>query len=93
MNHINRLLLQARRAKNGNGAYVMGFVEYDPDKKVFTASGRVWDGVAGSGGETFYSEHSTENEAVAACEAVAAQYPGAENINFIIDDMTFPEGD
>ena len=70
--------------------YVMGFVEYDTIKLKFTASGTIWNGVAGSGGEPFYSEHSTLDEAVEACEAVAAQYPNAENINFILDDMTFP---
>lgn len=93
MNHINRLLRKARRAKNGNGMYVIGFVEYDHAKNVFTASGRVWDGKPGTDGETFYSEHNTLDEAIAACEAVEAQYPKAENVNFIIDDMTLQEGD
>lgn len=85
MNHINRLLMQARRAKGGEGMHVLGFVDYDPEKKVYTASGTIWNGVAGSGGDPFYSEHSTPEEALAACEAVAASYPGSENINFYMD--------
>ena len=91
MNHINRLLMQARRARNGKGKHILGFVEYVPEKKKFTASGTIWDGVEGSGGESFYSEHDNQDDAIAACEAVAAQYPNSENINFIIEDLTFPE--
>lgn len=93
MNHINRLLQKARRAKNGNGKYVMGFIEYDPINKKFIASGSIWDGVAGSGGVSFCSEHDTQAEALVACETIAAQHPGSDNINFIMDDLTFPEGD
>ena len=90
MNHINRLLRQARNAVNGKGKYIIGFVDYDPQKKKFTASGTIWNGVKESGGDRFYSEHDTQDEAIAACEAVAAQNPGSENINFIIDDLSFP---
>ena len=91
MPRIDRLLQRARRAKDGKGKYILGFVEYDPEKKKYTAAGRIWDGVAGSGGEGFYSEHETLEEAVAACETVAAKYPNAENVNFLMDDFTFPE--
>lgn len=82
MKHINRLLMQARTAKNGNGMHVLGFVEYSTSKQCFTAQVTIWDGVPGTG-ENQYSEHETEEEALAACEAVAARYPGCENINFI----------
>ncbi|MDD6308788.1 MAG: hypothetical protein PUB07_05515 [Clostridia bacterium] len=92
MQHINRLLRIAKTAANGKGKRILGFVDYDPEKKKFTASGTIWDGVAGSGGEGFYSEHDTQEEAIAACEAVAAKYLNSENINIIIDDLPFPEG-
>ncbi len=93
MQYITRLLMRAKKIAAGEGKYILGFVDYDIEKKLFTASGSIWDGVPGSGGEPFYSEHSTQEEAVAACEAVAAKYPGCENINFIIDDLSFPEGE
>ena len=91
MKHINRLLMQARTAKNGKGMHVMGFIDYDPAKRCFIAKGTIWDGVAGSGGESFCSEHKTQEEAIAACQAIAAKYPGCENLNFIMDDLSFPE--
>lgn len=90
MNQLTRMLAKARAVKNGNGKWIMGFVDYDPEKKVYTASGNIYDCVAGSGSESFYSEHDNPDDALAACEAVAARYPNAENINFIIDDMMFP---
>lgn len=85
MKHINRLLMQARTAKNGKGMHVLGFVDYSEEKRCYTAKGTIWDGVFGSGGESFYSEHETEEEALAACEAVAARYPNCENLNFITE--------
>ena len=91
MNQINRLLKKARITKNGKGMHILGFVDYDTEKGRYTASGTIWNGVAGSGGESFYSEHDTPEEAVAACEAIAARYPGCENLNFIMDDLSFPE--
>lgn len=90
MDKITRLLMKVKQAKGGQGMHILGFVDYDPEKKVYTASGTIWDGVAGSGGEPFYSEHDSPEEALAACEAVAARYPGCENINFIMDDLMFP---
>jgi len=83
MKHINRLLMQVRTAKNGNGMHVIGFIDYDPEKRGFIAKGTIWDGVPGSGGESFYSEHATQEEAIAACEAIAAKYPNCENLNFV----------
>lgn len=90
MNHINRLLMQAKRAKNGKTKHILGFVDYVIEKKKFTASGTVWAGVSGSDGERFYSEHDNQEDAIAACEAVAARYPNTENITFIIDNLSFP---
>lgn len=91
MNHITRLLMRAKQARNGKGMHILGFVDYNLAKQKYTASGAIWDGVEGSGGESFYSEHDTADEALAACEAIAAKYPDSENLNFIMDDLTFPE--
>ena len=82
MKHISRLLMQARAARNGNGMHVLGFIDYVPEKQCFTASGTIWNGVPGTG-ESFYSEHKTEEEAVAACDAIAAKYPNCENLTFV----------
>ena len=85
MKHLNRLLMQARAAKNGNGMHVLGFVERSVTKRCYTAKGTIWDGVFGSGGESFYSEHETEEEAIEACKAITARYPGCEELNFVCD--------
>lgn len=85
MDRITRLLMKVKQATDGQGMHILGFVDYDPEKKVYTASGSIWNGVAGAGGEPFYSEHNSQEEALAACEAVAARYPGSENINFYMD--------
>ncbi len=91
MKHIDRLLRRVKAAANGKARYILAFVEYDPDKRKYTAAGTIWDGVAGSGGEGFYSEHDTPEEAEAACEAVISKYSNAETANILIDDFTFPE--
>lgn len=85
MNKIDRLLKYARIIKNGAGMRVIGFVDYDIEKQVYTASGTIWNGVDGSGGRPFYSEHHSAKEAIAACENVASQYEGLDSFNFIVD--------
>ena len=58
--------------------------------KKFTAGGTI----TSKNSETvkqFYSEHDSQEAALSDCEAIAAQYPNAENVNFIIDDLTFEE--
>lgn len=86
MNHINKLLRHAKRLNGGRGKHILGFVEYDHKKQKYRASGTIWDGVPGSGGERFTtSDCSTLEEAQAACEAVAASYPNAETMIFYYD--------
>lgn len=85
MNHIDRLLMKARKAMSGSGMHILGFIKYCQEKQKYTVSVTVWDGVFGSGGERFDSEHDTKEEALAASESIAARYPNAENLNFIID--------
>lgn len=95
MQHITRLLIRARKATSCENKTVFGFVDYDMAKRKYTCSGYVWDGVPGSvtDRDTFYSEHDTAAEAEEAASAVAAKYPGSENITFIIDDLSFPVED
>lgn len=71
---------------------IMGDVEYNHEKQCFTVWGVIYRGKVGMPGENFYSEHPTAADAVAACETIAAQYPDAESINFIMDDISFPDG-
>ena len=84
MKHINRLLTIARAARNGPGMHVLGFLDYDLQKYCYTANGTIWNGIPGTG-EEFHSEHETAAQALAACEAIAARYPGCENIIFYLD--------
>lgn len=85
MNHINRLLIKARQEIGGKGKLILGFVRYDRIDNKFIVHGTIWDGFPGSHGEKFYSEHDTEEEAEAACDAVVAQCPNAKQINFITE--------
>lgn len=91
MEHISKLLMQARKIiKNADKAIIFGFVDYRPDLEKFTSDITI----TFKDGETakqYYSEHDSQKAALSACEAIAAQYPNAESINFIIDDMTFEE--
>ena len=93
MEHISQLLVRARKiTANSNKAFIFGIVEYRPDLNKFTAGGTI----TSKNSETvkqFYSEHDSKEAALSACEAIAAQYPNAENVNFIIDDLTFEERD
>lgn len=92
MNHINRLLIEARKKIDGRiDWHIIGTTKYRPDLKKFTASGSIWaswDDPAGA--VRFYSEHDTKAQACAAVDTLAEQYPRAETINFIIEDLTFP---
>lgn len=83
MNHINNLLMKARKAVNGKGLYIMGFLDDDIDKQKYTVKGTIWDGVPGSGGKEFYSEHDTQEEARKAFDDITAKYPGAVDVVFL----------
>ena len=87
---INRLLKLARTAKNVQGMNILSFVDYDPEKK-YTASVNVWNGVSGNSGKQYYSEHESPEDAESFCEDIINRYPEAKSINFIIDDLMFPQ--
>lgn len=91
MEHIDRLLTRAKKAINGEGKHVIGFVDYDMDKQKYIASGSVWNGVAGSGVEEFRSEHETREEAEATLRAMETKYPSAKSVVFLLVDMYFSE--
>lgn len=92
MNNIDSLLRRAKEAKKGKGKYITGFVDYDPEKGKYTASGTIWDGVPGSCrmGKSFYSEHDTPEEARLACDAIIERYPDTKEVRILIDDLMFP---
>lgn len=92
MNHVDRLLIQVKQAKSGKNKRIVGFVDYDEEKKVYTASGTIWDGVNGSGGDSFYYECPTPEEAIRAFNEVVERCPNAKTSRLFIDDMTFPDG-
>lgn len=90
MNNINGLLRRAKEVKKGKGKYIFGFVDYDPEKGKYTVSGTIWDGVPGSGGKSFYSEHDTPEEALAVPDTFVERYPDAKDVRFLVDDFMFP---
>lgn len=92
MRTIERLLARAKAVKGSDVRDIIAFVEYRPDKRLYTAAGTLWDGRTKAEGDSFYSEHETPQEALAASEAIANKYPNAETVRIFIDDMTFPEG-
>ena len=50
MNHIDRLIMEVRRAAQGNNkGYAIGSVDHDPDTGIYTAVPHAWEGVKGSG--------------------------------------------
>lgn len=50
MNHIDRLIMEVRKATQGNGkGFAIGCVDYDPDTGIYTATPNAWEGVKGSG--------------------------------------------
>jgi hypothetical protein len=88
MEHITALLMRAGRLvkKQDCALRAVGVIEYRPDKGAFALSGQIW----GQGGTVrrVASEHSTRQEAAAAWESAAADYPEAERIGFILEDGT-----
>ena len=92
MKHIDRLLRMARKAHSSTGKRLLASVEYREDLKKFVAGGSVYDSKGISSGAGLLSEHDTLQEALAALDALAAQYQSADKITFIIDDLTFQEG-
>ena len=85
MKHINRLIMQLKQAKNGNGMHLLAFVEYDCKKRMYVAKVTIWNGIPGTGCERLLGEHETMEEAMVACDNVAADYPGCEYILFTED--------
>lgn len=52
MNHIDRLIIAAKRAAKANGkGFAVGSVDYDQDTGIYKAVPHSWDGVKGSGNE------------------------------------------
>lgn len=74
MEHINRLLLKARKVTcSGGYPYAIGFVEYDENTSKYFACPQLWDGMKGSFQrnqpdmpEWWSGEHASEDEAVEA---------------------------
>lgn len=85
MKHINRLIMQLKQAQNGSDMHLMAFVEYNEAKRMYIAKVNKWNGIPGTGCECMKEEHENQEEAVAACDKVAACYPGCEYILFIED--------
>ena len=50
MNHIDRLIMQVRKAAQGSGkGFAIGSIDYEPDTGIYTAVPHAWEGAKGSG--------------------------------------------
>lgn len=95
MQHITRLIRQARKAVNGSDfVYALAFVDYDPEKKVYIADPVPWDGQKESlpdrrpnMPEWWHEEWETQQEATDALNRLfeSLGIPEKERIIFIMD--------
>lgn len=88
MQRVDRLLAKAKKAAQSKAErFFMGFVEQDLNKGKWIAMGDLSTGKEG-GGRRITTEHDSEETAVAALNALAAEYPNHECEPIIfIDDM------
>ena len=92
MEHINRLLLKARKAACSDGyPYAVGFVDYDESTCKYIACPQLWDGVKGSGHrikpnmpEWWSGEHASEDEAVEALNRLFNHFNVPDDSSVII---------
>lgn len=89
MQRVDRLLAKAKKAVQSNAErFFMGFVEQDLNTGKWIAMGDLSTGKEG-GGRRITTEHDNEEAAVAALNALAAEYPNHEREPIIfIDDIT-----
>lgn len=95
MQHITKLIRQARKAVNGSDfAFAIGFVEYDSERQLYTAKPQPWDGVKGSGADHtatmpkwWHEEWDTQQEATDALNRLFEGFGIQEKdrVIFIID--------
>ena len=85
MNHIDRLLIKVKKTAKGLIRHILGRIEYREALQKFTVSGILWDGISGTAGDKFYSEHGTRQEAELAFGELNETHPNAESICIVID--------
>lgn len=72
MNHIDRLIMEVRRAaQKNNKGFAIGSVDHDPSTGIYTAVPHAWEGLKGSGNkhesplpDWWNSKYHTHEEAV-----------------------------
>lgn len=95
MNHINRLLIKARKAAKGEYRLAIGFVDYDEDTQKYIAKPQPWDGKPGSGYDErnpdmpdwWHSDYQSEEEATEALHKLFDSFGIPENntVVFLMD--------
>ena len=88
MQHIDRLLIEAKKAFRPNGKTGVAFVDYDNEKRKWIVSScMVWEGVFGSGNMAKERSHETEfctqEEASEAMHKYFEEY-GIENEDAVV---------
>ena len=78
MTRVDRILIKAQKlAQRKAERLIMGFVELDPCRDIWTAEGRLWGGKKGAGCRSIITEHDSKEAALSALYALADEYPNA----------------
>ena len=76
MTQIDRILIRAKKAAQRKAErLVLGFVEHDLCRDIWTAEGRLWNGKKGAGCRSIVTEHDSKEAALSALYALADEYP------------------
>lgn len=93
MNHIDRLLIQARKAFNPPIFSALCIIDYDDITEKWIACPQLWDGVPGSGSmpvpADWKSEYDTADEAAEAANKLFASLniSNPDRVVIIVDDV------
>lgn len=87
MKYIDRLIIKAKKLVNSNGQkLIQAFITFDETKGVYTADGRIWNGVKDGGITIAKCECNTEGEAFEALHELGKKYPNNKPVVVIFGD-------
>lgn len=91
MKRIDRLLIKAKKEKQGSSGLYLAFIVKQQDGS-WTATGHIKDR-SGKAAEAIQSTHSTEEEAIAAINQLAELHPNKEDLVIITENFIDDEED
>lgn len=92
MRDIIKLLRRAQRLHSANGNMTIATVNYNDALKRFVTDGAVYDSSGVICEKWKDAEFDTLEKAILSVDALAAQNHSSDNLTFIIDYGTMPEG-